>query len=178
MKKTTEEILAKLSKTKQEKYKQLREVVIGSGLDAYKAIMNVENYKLKITDELRPHLKWCLDDLRDLVPMDYKAAYLLARIGDPETKEFLTYREFNFFQDLLGKVQVTGRENILKLYENINVFEGAMAEVIELNKAQDQATKVYGINNTNYAKFCNDNHVMPEDLESEIEELYNNKTEK
>lgn len=169
--------LSALGKNNQGKYKALREQAITSGVQFYKAIKQVENWKLKITDEHRKALKWLLGDMLDLVPLTYKHAYLIKNLGDPNTLETLSLRQFNFFQDLMSKIEVRGRENAIQLYDSVHAFEGAMQDVDMLQKQQQEAAKIFGVHNTEYAKFCNDKHIMPEDLDAIVEEMVNGKTE-
>lgn len=166
-----------LGKNNQGKYKALREQALISGVQFYKAIKQVEDWKLKITDEHRNSLKWLLGDMLDLVPLTYKHAYLIKNIGDPDTLETLTLRQFNFFQDLMSKIEVRGRENAIKLYDSVHAFEGVMQDVDMLQKQQQEAAKIFNIHNTEYAKFCNDKHIMPEDLDALVEEMVNGKKE-
>ena len=169
--------LSALGKNNQGKYKALREQAITSGVQFYKAIKQVENWKLKITDEHRKALKWLLGDMLDLVPLTYKHAYLIKNLGDPNTLETLSLRQFNFFQDLMSKIEVRGRENAIQLYDSVHAFEDAMQDVDMLQKQQQEAAKIFGVHNTEYAKFCNDKHIMPEDLDAIVEEMVNGKTE-
>ena len=169
--------LSALGKNNQGKYKALREQAITSGVQFYKAIKQVENWKLKSTDEHRKALKWLLGDMLDLVPLTYKHAYLIKNLGDPNTLETLSLRQFNFFQDLMSKIEVRGRENAIQLYDSVHAFEDAMQDVDMLQKQQQEAAKIFGVHNTEYAKFCNDKHIMPEDLDAIVEEMVNGKTE-
>ena len=166
-----------LGKNNQGKYKALREQAIISGVQFYKAIKQVEEWKLTITDEQRKALKWLLGDMLDLVPLNYKHAYLIKNLGDPDTLETLNLRQFNFFQDLMSKIEVRGRENAIKLYDSVHTFEGVMQDVSILQKQQQEAAKIFGVHNTEYAKFCNDKHIMPEDLDAIVEEMVNGKAE-
>ena len=166
-----------LGKNNQGKYKALREQAIISGVQFYKAIKQVEEWKLTITDEQRKALKWLLGDMLDLVPLNYKHAYLIKNLGDPDTLETLSLRQFNFFQDLMSKIEVRGRENAIQLYDSVHTFEGVMQDVNILQKQQQEAAKIFGVHNTEYAKFCNDKHIMPEDLDAIVEEMVNGKAE-
>ena len=166
-----------LGKNNQGKYKALREQAIISGVQFYKAIKQVEEWKLTITDEHRKALKWLLGDMLDLVPLNYKHAYLIKNLGDPDTLETLNLRQFNFFQDLMSKIEVRGRENAIQLYDSVHAFEGVMQDVNILQNQQQEAAKIFGVHNTEYAKFCNDKHIMPEDLDAIVEEMVNGKAE-
>ena len=159
------EISSKLSKNKNLQYADIRNKTITAGIQFYKAIKQLEDWKLVLNDEQKKAAEFIFGEVLETMPLNYKHAYLLKRIGDVKNIKSLTYRTFNFFQDMAGKVEVRGYDNAMKLYDAIHAFEENMQDLDMLTKQQQQAAKIFQAINTEYGKFCNDNHVMPEDLE-------------
>ena len=159
------EISSKLSKNKNLNYTNIRNKTINAGIQFYKAIKQIEAWKLKLNDEQKKAAEFIFGEVLESMPLNYKHAYLLKRIGDVKNIKTLSYRTFNFFQDMAGKVEVRGYENAMKLYDAIHAFEENMQDLDMLTKQQQQAAKIFQTINTEYGKFCNANHVMPEDLE-------------
>lgn len=159
------EISSKLSKNKNLQYIDIRNKTINAGIQFYKAIKQIEDWKLELNDEQKKAAEFLFSEVLETMPLNYKHAYLLKRIGDVKNIKVLLYRTFNFFQDMAGKVEVRGYDNAMKLYDAIHVFEENMQDLDMLTKQQQQAAKIFQTIYTEYGKFCNANHVMPEDLE-------------
>lgn len=171
------EISNKLSKNKSLRYEDIRNKTIHAGIQFYKAIKQIEDWKLELNDEQKKAAEFIFGEVLETMPLNYKHAYLLKRIGDVKNIKTLSYRTFNFFQDMAGKVEVRGYENAMKLYDAIHAFEENMQDLDMLTKQQQQAAKIFQAINTEYGKFCNENHVMPEDLESMAHEIVFGETE-
>lgn len=160
-----QEILNKLSKNKTAQYQDMRAKVLNAGVQFYKAIKQVETWAVKLNDTQKEAVQFILGNALETMPLNYKHAYMLKRMGDIKNIQEFGYREFNFFQELAGKIEVRGYDNAIKLYDAISTFNNEMNDIDMLVKQQQTAAKIFQTLNAEYGKFCNANHVMPEDLE-------------
>lgn len=163
--------LSLLSARKQEEVKQAIENAVKAGVQYNVNYMHFEIFKAMIdTEEKRAAVVFLLDEVLDLVELDYRMAPIIVQLGDPKTKEFLTYREFKLLQEVIKNIRLKGRENLERLVKSMQAFNDDGRVLNSIEEESKIYIKAYQDASTFYSNLCKKYGILPDDLQDEIEE--------
>lgn len=171
--------LSLLSARKQEEIKQAIDNAVKAGVQYNVNYSHFETFQAKIdNDEKREAVVFLLDEVLDFVELDYRMAPVIVQLGDPKTKEFLTYREFKLLQELIKNLRLKGRENLERLVKSMQAFNEDGKVLNQIEEESKIFIKAYQDASTFYSNLCKKYGILPDDLQNEIEEATRSELEK
>lgn len=171
--------LSLLSARKQEEVKQAVENAVKAGVQYNVNYMHFETFQAKIdNDEKRAAVVFLLDEVLEQVELDYRMAPIIVQLGDPKTKEFLTYREFKLLQEVIKNLKLRGRQNLEKLVKSMQAFNEDGRVLNQIEEESKIFIKAYQDASTFYSNLCKKYGILPDDLQDEIEEATKAEVEK
>lgn len=164
-----------LSKNKQEQLAEAENNCIGAGVQYNLAYERFGTFRAKIdTPEKRDAIVFLLCDIIDQVELTFQHSPIIEQLGDPATKEELTYREFKLLQEIIKNLRIKGRENHIRLSHAMKAFNEAGDLVNRLEEESKSFIKEYQSAGAYYSKLCQNFGIMPENLDNQVEEAFNN----
>lgn len=160
-----------LSARKQTELKKVIENAIAAGVQYNVNYHKFEIFKVSIdNEEKRNALIFLLDEMIDLVELDFRMAPIIKNLGDPAVKESLNYREFKLLQEVIKGTHIKGRNNLIKLCNSMEAFNEDGKRCDDMEKESKILATEYQKASTTYAQTCNKFGIMPDDLQDEIEQ--------
>lgn len=171
--------LSLLSARKQEEIKNAVENAVKAGVQYNMNYSHFETFQAKIdTEEKRAAIVFLLDEVLDLVELDYRMAPIIVQLGDPKTKEFLTYREFKLLQEVIKNLRLKGRENLTRLVKAMQAFNEDGRVLNSIEEESKIYIKAYQDASTFYSNLCKKYGILPDDLQDAIENATKEEMEK
>lgn len=165
-----ENVKTNLSKRKQGLLDEAIKQAVAAGVQYNVNYVRFEKFSAKIdNDEKRNAVKFLLDEVLDLVELDYRMAPIVMQLGNPTEKESLSYREFKLLQEIIKNLKLRGRDNLSKLVKSMQAFNEDGRQLDNMEQESQIFIKEYQKASSKYAQLCKEFGIMPEDLQQQIE---------
>lgn len=168
-----EEKIRLLSERKKNAIAEAEQNAINAGVQYNIGYERIEHFSVKIdTQEKRDAIKFLLGGMLDVCELGFQMSPIIEKLGDPETKESLNYREFKLLQEVIKNVRISGRDNHIELSKSMRAFNEDGNKLSDLEQESQQFIKLYQEAGTVYAQTCKKCGVLPDDLSDEVEAAF------